>query len=66
MSNDEDVTSSAENFAQSAQSFAEAQESKSDKNDDVTTQLLSSVEVSRPLDFPSLILFQSSCFIIRK
>ena len=66
MSNDEDVTSRAEISAQSAQSFAEAQESKSDKDDDVTTQLLSSVKVSRPLDFPSLILCQSSCFIIRK
>ena len=70
MSKNEDVTSRAEISAQSAQSdaFAEAQEIKSDRDDNITTQLLSSgVEVSRPLDsdFPSLIL-QSSCFIIRK
>ena len=53
---DEDVTFRADISAQSAQSFAGAQESKSDGEDDVTTQLLSSVEVSRQLDFPSLIL----------
>jgi hypothetical protein len=32
--------------AQSAQNFAEAQQSICDKNDDLTTQLLSSVEVT--------------------
>ena len=53
---DEHVTSRAEISAQSAQSFAEAQESKSDGGDYVTTQLLSSVEVSRQLDFPPLVL----------
>ena len=70
MSMDENVTSRAEISAQSAQSFAEAQESKSDRDYNVTsvTLVLSSVEESRQLDFPSLILliFQSPCFIIRK
>ena len=47
MSKDKDVTSRAKISAQSAQFFAEAQESKSDKDDDVTIQMLSSVEVSR-------------------
>ena len=63
MSIDEDLTSRAEISAQSAQSFAEAQESKSDWDDDVTTQLLSCVEVSRQLYFPSLTLSDFSIFL---
>ena len=46
---DEDVTFRADISAQSAQSFAGAQESKSDVEDDVTTQLLSSVEVDNSI-----------------
>ena len=63
MSIDKDVTSRAEISAQSAQSFAEAQKIKSDRDNDAPTQLLSSVEVTRQLDFPSLILSDLSILL---
>ena len=58
-----DFSSRAEISAQSAQSFAEAQKIKSDRDNDAPTQLLSSVEVTRQLDFPSLILSDLSILL---